>query len=155
RGDLRGEFIRIQCSLARDDLGHDERKRLEARERELLATFGDEWSGELLRRGVKQCRYSRGFVETIEIDAALFLIHGDVLFSLAPIRSVKLLNASQRIEGLAHCPHLHRLHSLALSENELTDQEVILLANSPYVATLKKLILIAVSLRQPGFSAIV
>jgi uncharacterized protein (TIGR02996 family) len=45
QGNPRGQFMRIQCALARGDLEEDRRRQLERQEQELLAVHGQEWLG--------------------------------------------------------------------------------------------------------------
>ena len=49
-GNPRGEFIRVQCELARSAEGDPRRFLLEKRERELLELHEDEWRGPFQQR---------------------------------------------------------------------------------------------------------
>lgn len=155
RGDPRGHFIRLQCALTTDNLESITRTRLLREANELLAAFGQQWSAELVGRGIKRCCYSCGFVEFVELDAEAFLAQAEHLFELAPIRSIKLLTAVQHIEALSRCSLFQRLHSLDLSENWIGDQGAILLAESPYLSSLQKLSLGQVMLRSAGLLALI
>lgn len=67
-GGERGEFVVIQCRLARAELSPAERGALIARHDELLVAHGLEWSGFARDAGVWRCQFRRGFVEAIEAD---------------------------------------------------------------------------------------
>ena len=119
RGDPRGEFIRVQCVLARMECTFDgvwcertyregdcpEGPRCDAlrcRERELLyavasgcdvAQCRDIWSMDaavLLAEPLPPSCFRRGFVERIACTAAVWLARADALLAAAPIREVQL-----------------------------------------------------------------
>lgn len=120
RGDPRGEFIRLQCALARRAKHDPRRPGLETRERGLLADHGHAWLGPLADLGlvvVPQCgavdhvevdaagfpergffaTFRRGFVEHVAADVASFLAHAEVLFRAAPLlRSMSFWKAAGR-----------------------------------------------------------
>src|SRR5262249_49993230 len=60
-----------------------------------------------------------------------------VLYAKAPILHVKLTHAAGQIEALAASPHVARLRSLDLSENQLVDRDAIALADSPHFGRLR------------------
>jgi uncharacterized protein (TIGR02996 family) len=72
RGDPRGEFIEVQCRLARLPSWHADCCALRRRERELAQRYMTEWLAPLWRLNVRGYPY-RGFVELIETSAATFL----------------------------------------------------------------------------------
>jgi uncharacterized protein (TIGR02996 family) len=126
RRDPRGEFIRVQCTLAK--LVRDDPKRtdLVARERVLLNKHETEWVGPL-RQWAKRWEFRRGFVEAVLLPAEAFLAHADALFQIAPIRRVSFVSpflqsppvrhATLPIGGpviarLAACPYLARLSAV-------------------------------------------
>src|SRR5947208_16752710 len=78
QGDPRGEFIRVQCELAR--LAEDDRRRWELadRERALLAEHEQRWVGPV-RDLVSRWRFRRGFIEEVTLSAAALLEHGTEL----------------------------------------------------------------------------
>src|SRR4051794_21614639 len=69
RGDPRGEFIRVQCELARLSEVDPRRAELEARERRLPVEY-QEWA-EPLRGLARRWEFRRGFVEVIDRENAL------------------------------------------------------------------------------------
>jgi uncharacterized protein (TIGR02996 family) len=68
-GGERGEFVVLQCRLAREELSVTERGALIARHDELLDAHGRAWSGyEDVPVHAERCTFRRGFVEAIELD---------------------------------------------------------------------------------------
>jgi uncharacterized protein (TIGR02996 family) len=61
QGDPRGEFIRVQCLLARIREGDPQRRSLQRRERELLGEHGPKWQGPL-RHLAGPLQFRRGFL---------------------------------------------------------------------------------------------
>jgi len=60
----RAEFIRVQCELARPGRASARRKRLQAREQELLVAHRQQWLGKL-RKSPLPWVFHRGFVERL------------------------------------------------------------------------------------------
>ncbi len=86
--DPRGEFIRVQCRLARMDAADPGRPVLEARERELLARHQDEWLGPLcplLSRGT----FRRGFLDVVAVPARVYLEQAAIIWP-ATVRHVEI-----------------------------------------------------------------
>jgi uncharacterized protein (TIGR02996 family) len=85
RGDPRGEFIRVQCTLAKLVDGDPRRTPLQSREQHLLNKHGEEWLGPLRGRATRW-EFRRGFVEVIAVTPEVYLLPPDTLLQLAPIR---------------------------------------------------------------------
>jgi uncharacterized protein (TIGR02996 family) len=62
RGDPRGEFIRLQCALARLPTGDPAREQLARREKYLTDQHAGEWTGPFAGKAAR-CRVRRGFVD--------------------------------------------------------------------------------------------
>jgi uncharacterized protein (TIGR02996 family) len=138
RDDPRGEFIRLQCILARLAGSDPIRAALAARERQLLRRHGHKWAG--------ACRgfvhgFERGFVELVRADARTFLDRAELVFRAAPVRRVKLDRAVGLARRLATCPALARLLTLDLSGNSLFNGGAVVLAGCPALAGLETLVL--------------
>lgn len=71
-GDPRGEFIHVQCWLARMDDTDPLYPRLREREQELLGRHCPEWLGELGPL-TKQNTFRRGFLDEVALEPAAFL----------------------------------------------------------------------------------
>ena len=67
-----GEFIRVQCRLARLPANHQCVLALETRERELLAEHEEDWMGDFADM-LDWWTFRRGFVEEIGMSADKFL----------------------------------------------------------------------------------
>lgn len=142
RGDPRGEFIRLQCHLARLPADHEDRETLVDRESALLVDYGFAWRQAL--PPILRCQpFVRGFVETASMTTSDFLVHAEQMFSLAPIRHLHvkyLWYDGQDFGKFLASPYLARLRTLDLSGCRATDGDVDMLADSPHL-NLRTLIL--------------
>ncbi|OAI45871.1 hypothetical protein AYO44_02420 [Planctomycetaceae bacterium SCGC AG-212-F19] len=138
RGDVRGEFIRVQCQLAglAEDDPHIAPLRL--REEALLQTRRQDLLGPLSALPV-DVRYERGLVVSITLSGIVFLEHAATLFAHAPLREVCLKDAGTRIATLAQVPELGRLERLWLTFNEIDSAGIQALAESPHLGKLTTL----------------
>ncbi|MCS7045438.1 MAG: TIGR02996 domain-containing protein [Gemmataceae bacterium] len=137
QGDPLGEFIRIQCRLARWPKA-PEAWSWECREQELLADFEEQWT-EPIAGLVEWWTFRRGFVEEVSLTAEGFLRHASELFANAPILEIHLRYSREHVEALCQCHWLLRLRHLDLSNNYLRDCGVELLAQSPFLVELESL----------------
>jgi uncharacterized protein (TIGR02996 family) len=71
QGNPRGEFIHVQCRLARMDSSDPQRPQLEQRERDLLRRHQDEWLGQV-RPLVSRWTFRRGFLDEVAVLARTF-----------------------------------------------------------------------------------
>ncbi len=82
-GNPLGEFIHVQCDLARGGLTRAEGIQRRLRERELLAAHEATWrSG--LHGLASEPRFVRGFIDEVRVDAETWSARGDALFTVAP-----------------------------------------------------------------------
>jgi len=103
RGDPRGEFIRVQCQLARLPDNDSARPAFVQREHDLLAAHEEQWVAPLRPLLFDQplptdefCpplmerawQFRRGFVERVALRVSAFLERADEVFRLAPVRGV-------------------------------------------------------------------
>src|SRR5262245_52930609 len=87
--DPRGEFIRVQCALARLPDDDPRRRELVVREQELRDAHWQRWLGPLAKLPGHYAwiwQYRRGLLEHVTLPARPFLEHADELFRLGPIR---------------------------------------------------------------------
>src|SRR5262249_26258167 len=117
RGDVRGEFIRVQCELARLPEDDSRRDVLEEREGTLLETHGSLWLGALpAPPGVNWGAFRRGFVESLwmnceEPEAAALA----AAFAAVPVRCLVMTGLSgPKLEEILSGAHLARLHTLVV-----------------------------------------
>jgi uncharacterized protein (TIGR02996 family) len=115
-GGERGEFVVIQCDLARGGLAPAQAAAWRRRERELRATYGREWAG--LDAFACLFEFRRGFVEAIKLDAGLLMDRREAFLLRAPLlRSVTvtgLTGALDKLRGLLDSSAFFRLHGLDL-----------------------------------------
>jgi uncharacterized protein (TIGR02996 family) len=135
----RAEFIRIQCELARMNESNPRYPQLRQRQGDLLAGGNYHRWVAPLEEMAQQWTFCRGFVEEIEVAAAVFLKCGERLFDAAPVRSVKLVRVGLSGPRLAACPALARVGSLDLSGSHLWASHLALLLTSPHLAGLREL----------------
>jgi uncharacterized protein (TIGR02996 family) len=132
RGDPRGEFIRVQCHLARLAPGDPRYFDLYRRTEQLWAAHSETWL-QPFRRALAERSLSfhdalfygqmypplgplfdRGFLEKVSMAADQFLTLADMLFRLTPVRKAVLLGARDHLSALARSPYLARLKALGL-----------------------------------------
>jgi uncharacterized protein (TIGR02996 family) len=144
RDDPRGEFIRVQCQLARLSPFDEQRPALAQREHELWAAHGQHWRS-YLPAVLHSAPFQRGFVESVEVPARDFLECAEEIFAAAPVRRLRVLpgwppaGAISLVSGLAGSPYLARLAEIDLAGMGLTDADAAALAASPHVSGLKAL----------------
>ena len=137
----RGEFIHLQCDLAKHTIGAERPRELLRRERELLWTHGKHWGGGLGRFGCVCWEYKRGFVEGVGMPALAFVAHAATLLKMAPVRDLKVYDGAGQMSALAKCADLAFIRSLDLEKNQLGDHDLGDLAKSPYFGRLTTLLL--------------
>src|SRR5258708_3140171 len=88
RGDPRGEFIRVQCTLARMTESDPRWQDVKAREKALLGKYRETWI-EPIRGLIRDEEFHRRFVEQGTGDAVQFLANADTLFRRTPLRHLR------------------------------------------------------------------
>jgi uncharacterized protein (TIGR02996 family) len=167
KGQVRGEFIRIQCAKAKAADDDPSLPIWEARERELLGKHEVDWVRPI-RYLIDAWEFHRGFVEQVTMRPGA---KWSEVLELAPIRHIHFyqrahatlqevrvlaqspglkrlltlkLNTDRGIRDdsvavLACCPHLSGLLGLDLSDNWIHNEGARLLAESPYLSRLRRL----------------
>jgi uncharacterized protein (TIGR02996 family) len=153
RCDPLGEFIRVQCELARVPADEHVAWELERREQELLAEHEDDWA-EPVRGLVDWCVFRRGFIAEAALSAADFVDHAAFLFRQAPLQDVHLRNVSEDLETLVGCPWLERVRHLDLSNNCLRDAGGQVLSRCCHLDRLISLNLSSTALGNAGLQAL-
>ena len=125
RGDPRGEFIRVQCELARslppfkpwpfDDRMGEELRRvrdLQEREARLLHTHGPSWSAPFheLTAGVG---FRRGFVESVTLPCEVVPSRIASMRRLAPVSAVTFTGHPAQLGPALDSPHIAGLQAIA------------------------------------------
>jgi uncharacterized protein (TIGR02996 family) len=111
------EFIRAQLALA--GLSEDSQRRLELafRARQLLDAHEGEWIDRTA--GVIERRWSRGFVEMLDIDPTFLHEDGEEVFDTLPLRRLILGDLFGKVDALELIPQRHSLTALDLIGNDL------------------------------------
>jgi hypothetical protein len=145
-GHPRAQFIVQQLELAalcRGQQRNARRVALTESTKALLATHGERWAQPLLGFTSKR-RFSRGFVQHVELDAATLNKRLEDLFSSTPVLSVSLRSAKVG-ETAGILPELvkrfafSRLLGLDLDNQRIGDEGLAALLASPHVRKLRYL----------------
>jgi uncharacterized protein (TIGR02996 family) len=157
RGDVRGEFIRVQCRLARMDEEDAEYAPLFFREQELLERHRDHLVGDLapvfdypMAPTNPDSIYSfrRGFIERVCLPMTMFVEHADTLFARAPIRSLALGRGDWPIPSFDQS--LESIHRYMEDTRRLSDadrQALVAVANCRQLTRIRSLNMHTVILR--------
>ncbi|WAS97391.1 TIGR02996 domain-containing protein [Nannocystis punicea] len=143
RGDPRGEFIELQCAVARCDDEDDARGELEARAEALLAAHAEEWHHELgLRPG--EATWVRGFVDTVSLTPGRIAAARERLVRGAPVRGLHLRGLADDVEALESTlrdPLLSVITALDLCAegNDIGPDGAIALAEATHLTQLREL----------------
>jgi uncharacterized protein (TIGR02996 family) len=158
QGDPRGEFIRVECELEILEKNSPRHKKLTKLRWELLEEHGKDWKKLFEKLGI-ECRFRRGLISSAEMSAKQFLQYGEALMDQAPVTRLVLKPFDRRtrldqFKHLAGCTLLSRLSQLQLSSNEINDEELAVLVNSPYLKNLHTLLLIGNSVGPKGMKSL-
>src|SRR3954454_708912 len=113
RHDPLGEFIRLECRLARSWSLDDETLGLWDRRLELLEAHGESWLAPLA--GIAETtHFERGLVEWVVLDLDTYLARGAEIFGRFPVRSLAIRGAHGRMGELLASPWIERIEYLSL-----------------------------------------
>ena len=155
QGDPRGEFIHVQCALAR---GNEARDELEARQRQLLHEHGAQWLS-VLGPEVGQVQFERGFAQTVTLLDAQGLPQLSAFLETEPVRA--LVVASPRLIDAARLgalEWLERLRSLEFTTpsgpGSLSREQVERLLESRRLRKLERLVVSGQRIGDAGATAV-
>jgi uncharacterized protein (TIGR02996 family) len=131
-GNPLGEFIRLQCLLARQPVGVPA-LRHERRAQELLADYRACWSSVLEGR-VEWCSFRRGFIEEVSLTEKQLIQNAAELFRLAPVLDVHVMSDGRRLDALPQLPQLRHTLFVDVSSQPLGDEGVEKLAEAELLA---------------------
>jgi uncharacterized protein (TIGR02996 family) len=131
RGDPQGQFIRVQCELARTSADSPHGRELHDQQCELLATYRDEWV-RAVSPAIRWSTFRRGLLEAAIIDGSALVEQGGHPLARAPILELgSCLESPQQVAGLAACKEFTRLRKLRLGGSPLGDDGIRRLVESP------------------------
>jgi uncharacterized protein (TIGR02996 family) len=132
RDDPRGEFIRLQCQLARikyNGRPNKRRDQLQERVNELLAEYGKMWLAPLQMRHWR-FHFERGFPIPQSLTIGEFLKDGQQVFDACPIQVLRLMNLCdyatryKQLEAVVASPLLDRVLGLAFTIEGVVDRRI-------------------------------
>jgi uncharacterized protein (TIGR02996 family) len=157
----RAELIRVQCEIAQVGEYGPHYRPLEKREAALLTAHKKEWV-KPFRGLVLFARLFRGFVEEVTINARTFRERGAALFTMTPLRRVKLSSVNNTLTArplpLAEAltaPGFEQLRELDLELGFLKPADIPVLANAPTLRSLTWLNLPGNDIGEAGVQALV
>jgi uncharacterized protein (TIGR02996 family) len=129
--DPLGEFIRLECQLARSSCDGDDTLGLWDRRLALLEAHGESWLAPLA--GIAEStHFEHGLVEWVLLDLDTYLARGAEIFGRFPVRSLAIRGAHGRIGELLASPWVDRIEYLSLPEPRLTADQYRGITPSPY-----------------------
>jgi uncharacterized protein (TIGR02996 family) len=141
------ECIRAQCRLLELPIDHPAWLPTHLRSQALIARWGKGWLGPT-RQHLRRWYFRAGLVESIVVDADVFLLHADAIVAATPVQQVRLVQVNRVAwpNLLATLARL-RIPRLDLRHEPVTPFRLEELARSPYAAHLT-----ALGLRGTGVS---
>src|SRR5262245_193736 len=133
RGDPLAELIRVQCSLARLEVGQPRWESLRNRERQLLADHQPRWLEPIRRAGVAG-RVRRGLPD-INVTGTEQLVAGGHLFELPWVLHVNLSDGAAEVDDLAllaRTPCCARIQELDLSRSYIGNDGLLQLCGTAF-----------------------
>jgi uncharacterized protein (TIGR02996 family) len=181
QGDPRGEFIAIQCALARGGNDDRQQRKLERRQEELFQSHAKHWSA-AVGIGYYPGIFHRGFIKQARITSKDLATYGEILFAreaftsmvlvtrqypgftdfLSQITSAPQLRTLEISGGmgdplasaLAKSPLFDHLTHLNVSDTGLQPRATSLLVKSPHLTNLQHLLINNNPLKDQGARAI-
>jgi hypothetical protein len=149
----RAELIRLQLQIAKADRLRLSSSPASMQAGDLIRAHGTRWAGPI-NDAVTGWTFMRGFVEVVMMDAEWFLDVAEEVYALAPVLHLDLTDVRLVSEELFASPHLQRIISLNLHQNDLGDEDAILLAQSPNLGNLEWLNLSNNRIGEAGLEAL-
>lgn len=137
RGDLRGEYIVLQCAKGREDDAH------ELRRRALWQRYGATWLAEDLeyfKVDATRFEYRDGFLHTVRLRAPELVALGPQL-AQHPIHTLRVTVLPAELPGLEDSPVLRTLRRLELVNRFDDEPALARLLSSPGLGRLESLVL--------------
>jgi uncharacterized protein (TIGR02996 family) len=134
-GDQRCDVIRMQFRLENMTPGERGYSTLKTKARKLFKRVGGFGSV----RGITSCKeeYRAGFVDRIELTPTRFRDHAAKLFSIAPLRRVRLKGVCKSFDKIASLTQLTQVCEVELKSTQIDDRNFRALAHSPFLTGLQ------------------
>jgi uncharacterized protein (TIGR02996 family) len=153
QGDPRGEYIDVQCRLARQRPDPQRRQELAGRERELGKSLRKAFAAEV-KKTADHWEIRRGFIDEVRADAGKLLAGWQPLFATHPIRRLTLRSVTvDHVRALVATGVIGRLVNLGL-HGKLGATGARVLAEAPDLAAIRKLNLAGCRLGDDGVAAL-
>ncbi|TMQ04641.1 MAG: TIGR02996 domain-containing protein [Deltaproteobacteria bacterium] len=159
QGDPWGTFIRAQLALTRalHSGARDEASRYRDEAEQLRRQHGNAWTNGVDAL-VSLCKFNRGFVEKVTVDAQRYVERADELIRRAPFRHLVLSEVGDLSGVILQNPRLSQLVSLYIGntsgQHPIGDVGLIAIAASPYLRGLKVLEVSSQDIGLPGLEAL-
>jgi uncharacterized protein (TIGR02996 family) len=135
RGDVRGEFIRLQLRIARAT-AVTEKSLLSCDADWLLLDHRSRWS--LPVKGISESyAFHRGFIDYIALPARSFLDTAGRILRSTPIQHVNFIDPKPWLDELLESPHLRQMRSLSFDQAGLDNEDLKWLAACPNLGELR------------------
>lgn len=129
--DPLGEFIRLECQLARTSCDGGDTLGLWDRRLALLEAHGGAWLAPLT--GIAEStHFECGLVTWVLLDLDTYLAHGAEIFGRFPVRSLAIRGVHGRMGELLASPWVDRIEYLSLPEPKLSADQLRGVTPSPY-----------------------
>lgn len=140
---LRASVIRAQVEHGRNEPHGPEARQAAAIADKMLRSFKVRWS-QHLPRAVIGCEFVRGFIESVNVDAAKFPAVAEDVFETEPVRAIRVTRfrtAAGRVplDSLLALPELMRIEELDLPAQDLADAELRTIFRSVSLSSLRRL----------------
>lgn len=140
---IRAAFIRAQVEHARAEPHSPEARAAAARAATILKPLKGHWSRHL-QRLILGSEFARGFIERVNVDAAILPSIAESLFDTEPIQALQVTRfrtsaGRVSLEPVFELPQLKGVEELDLSAQELTNTELTALFRSEPLAKLRRL----------------
>jgi uncharacterized protein (TIGR02996 family) len=154
RGDPQGQFIRVQCELARTAADSPRGRELHDQQCELLAAHRDEWV-QGVSPAIRWSTFRRGLLEEVILDGTALVEKGGHPLRRAPILELgTCLESPEQVAALAARPEFRQLRKLRLGGSPLGDEGIRRLVQSPHFPPVKVLWLTRCNIGPAGVQAL-
>ncbi len=155
QGDPRGEFIRVQCELAKLGEYDPDRIPLVERQDQLLQKNKSKWTKDLKIAAIRVFEFRRGFVESVSLNVKNHLQNAEALLNAVPtIRQVRINALKAVLPEFVASAWLERIESLNLAGNKLGLRRMRTLLESPHFKNVRELDVTSNNILAGGFQAL-